>query len=200
MCLAGLADVALSRNETITARSLAREALDILKEVGDRWFAAFSLDGLAMALAMDGQAELAARFFAAASAMRQAIGAALPEVRRPAHEHYLPAIQTQLGQPGFNRAWQEGQSLTLERIITLLGQAPAPAPAQDRPISPPAGLTQREIEVLGLVAQGLTDVQVAEKLVISHRTVHSHLTSIYNKLGINSRTAAVRYAVERGIV
>jgi DNA-binding NarL/FixJ family response regulator len=49
------------------------------------------------------------------------------------------------------------------------------------------------------VAQGLTDVQVAEQLVISPRTVHSHLTSIYNKLGINSRTAAVRYAVERGI-
>jgi DNA-binding CsgD family transcriptional regulator len=58
------------------------------------------------------------------------------------------------------------------------------------------GLTEREIEVLRYVAQGLTDVQVAEQLVISHRTVHSHLNSVYSKLGITSRSAATRYAIE----
>jgi DNA-binding NarL/FixJ family response regulator len=82
----------------------------------------------------------------------------------------------------------------------LLKEIPPASPPPQKPSTPlPAGLTPREIEVLRLVAQGLTDVQVAEQLVISPRTVHSHLTSIYNKLGINSRTAAVRYAVERGI-
>jgi len=60
----------------------------------------------------------------------------------------------------------------------------------------PAGLTAREVEVLRLVAQGLSDAQVAEKLVISPRTVNSHLTSIYNKLGVDSRAAATRFAVE----
>lgn len=58
------------------------------------------------------------------------------------------------------------------------------------------GLTEREIEVLRAVAQGLTDTQVAERLVISPRTVHSHLNSIYSKLGITSRNAATRYAIE----
>jgi DNA-binding CsgD family transcriptional regulator len=58
------------------------------------------------------------------------------------------------------------------------------------------GLTEREIEVLRCVAQGLTDAQVAERLVISPRTVHSHLNSIYSKLGISSRSAATRYAIE----
>jgi len=58
------------------------------------------------------------------------------------------------------------------------------------------GLTEREIEVLHYVAQGLTDAQVAERLVISPRTVHSHLNSIYSKLGISSRSAATRYAIE----
>ncbi len=58
------------------------------------------------------------------------------------------------------------------------------------------GLTEREIEVLRSVAQGLTDAQVAERLVISPRTVHSHLNSIYSKLGISSRSAATRYAIE----
>jgi len=60
-------------------------------------------------------------------------------------------------------------------------------------------LTEREIEVLRCVAEGLTDAQVAERLVISHRTVHSHLNSIYSKLGITSRSAATRYAIEHGL-
>ena len=61
------------------------------------------------------------------------------------------------------------------------------------------GLTEREIEVLRAVAQGLTDAQVAERLVISPRTVHSHLNSIYSKLGISSRSAATRYAIEHDL-
>src|SRR6266566_3856327 len=61
------------------------------------------------------------------------------------------------------------------------------------------GLTEREIEVLRAVAQGLTDIQVAEQLVISHRTVHSHLNSIYSKLSITSRSAATRYAIEHDL-
>jgi DNA-binding NarL/FixJ family response regulator len=64
----------------------------------------------------------------------------------------------------------------------------------------PAGLTAREVEVLRLVAHGLTDGQVAEQLVISHRTVNTHLTSIYNKLGVDSRTAASRFAVDHRLV
>ena len=64
----------------------------------------------------------------------------------------------------------------------------------------PAGLSAREVEVLALVAQGLTDGEVAERLVLSPRTVHAHLTSIYNKLGVNSRVAATRFALEQKLV
>lgn len=56
------------------------------------------------------------------------------------------------------------------------------------------------VEVLQQVAVGLTDDQVAERLVISVRTVNRHLTSIYNKLGVNSRAAATRFAVEHHLV
>ncbi len=68
------------------------------------------------------------------------------------------------------------------------------------PTAYPAGLTAREVEVLRWVACGLTDNQVAEKLVISPRTVSTHLTSIYNKLGISSRSAATRFAVEQQLI
>jgi DNA-binding CsgD family transcriptional regulator len=63
----------------------------------------------------------------------------------------------------------------------------------------PAGLSPREAEVLGLVAQGLTDAQVAEQLFISPRTVGVHLSSIYNKLGVSSRVEATRFAVTHGL-
>ena len=64
----------------------------------------------------------------------------------------------------------------------------------------PLGLTAREVDVLRLVAEGLTDAKVAEKLVLSPRTVSTHLRSIYNKLGINSRSAATRFAFENRLV
>jgi predicted ATPase/DNA-binding CsgD family transcriptional regulator len=64
----------------------------------------------------------------------------------------------------------------------------------------PNGLTRREVEVLRLVTQGLTNVQVAEKLVLAPRTVNVHLTSIYSKLGVNSRTAAARFAFDQNLI
>ena len=53
--------------------------------------------------------------------------------------------------------------------------------------------------MLRLVAAGLTDAQVAERLVLSVRTVHSHVRSIYRKLGVSSRTAATGYAFRQGL-
>ncbi len=64
----------------------------------------------------------------------------------------------------------------------------------------PDGLTAREVEVLRLVAQGMTNVQVAEKLVITRRTVNWYLTSIYDKIRVSSRSAATRYAIEHDLV
>ena len=77
-------------------------------------------------------------------------------------------------------------------------------PTSEQPSAPaaehPAGLTSREVEVLGLVAEGLTDAQVANRLFLSPRTVQRHLNSIYHKLGVNSRTAATRFALEHGLL
>ena len=63
----------------------------------------------------------------------------------------------------------------------------------------PAGLSAREVEVLRLVSAGLTNPQVAAHLFLSPRTVQQHLRSIYNKLGVSTRAAATRFAVEHGI-
>src|SRR5262249_55535776 len=89
-----------------------------------------------------------------------------------------------------------GAKPALARIAAMHAQLGA------TPIAPlyPAGLSAREIEILRLVAQGMTDAEAAERLFLSLRTVSQHLRSIYNKLGISSRTAATRFAVEHGLV
>lgn len=60
-------------------------------------------------------------------------------------------------------------------------------------------LTSRELEVLRLVAEGQTDRKVAEKLVISHRTVNRHLSNILSKLAVPGRAAAVAYVIRQGL-
>ena len=88
----------------------------------------------------------------------------------------------------------------------LLGEEPSATPPSTTghsspPSAPehPAGLTPREIEVLGLVAAGMTNAQVAKELFLSPRTVEAHLASIYHKLGVTSRAGATRFALEHGL-
>ena len=64
----------------------------------------------------------------------------------------------------------------------------------------PDNLTSREVHVLKLVSAGLTNREIAERLGLSSRTVDAHLRSIFGKIGVGSRSAATRYAVEHGLV
>jgi predicted ATPase/class 3 adenylate cyclase/DNA-binding CsgD family transcriptional regulator len=98
-----------------------------------------------------------------------------------------------------------GELEATQQALATLGQTirPTPTPVELSPTSPvkpaatyPDELTEREVEVLRQVAQGLTDAQVADQLVISPRTVNGHLRSIYSKIGVTSRSAATRYAVD----
>lgn len=94
------------------------------------------------------------------------------------------------------------RAVEVAETIGMLGLLPQATSLRDSLLaSSPArfGLTPRELDVLRLVAQGLTDAEVAERLFLSPRTVGSHLTSIYGKLDVSSRSAATRIAVEHGL-
>ena len=101
-------------------------------------------------------------------------------------------------QPEVTRSVLDELSRLAARDTPPIGPDVAANPAS--PAARPAGLTAREIEVLCLVTDGLTDGQIADRLSLSARTVGQHLRSVYNKLGVSSRTAATRRAIERGIV
>ena len=136
-----------------------------------------------------------------AASLRNMIGSPLPPVFRADYGRSVAAARTQLGEKAFTAAWAEGRTMTPEHVFTARGPATiATSTLAKSPTTYPDGLTAREVEVLRLVAQGLTNEQVAEQLVISPRTVNTHLTSIFGKIGVSSRSAATRYAMEHHLV
>lgn len=115
-------------------------------------------------------------------------------VERTAYERDGAALRTYLGAEGYTKARDEGRKMTPEQARAV--SEPAPALNPTNLTLYPAGLTAREVEILRFVALGWTDAQVAAKLVLSPRTVQGHLRAVYSKIGVNSRSAATRYAVE----
>jgi len=160
------------------------------------------VEGLASVVAAQEELAWAARLWGAAESLREAMGTPIPPVYRVDYERPVTAARTQLGEKVFAEAWAEGRAMTSEQVLAvqILGTKPISESSSTPPTKStptyPAGLTSREVEVLRLVAQGLTNEQVAEHLVISPRTVNTHLTSIYGKIGVSSRSAATRYAIE----
>jgi predicted ATPase/serine/threonine protein kinase/DNA-binding CsgD family transcriptional regulator len=200
--------VAFGQGDYVAARALFEESLAILRALDQRWFIPLCLEGLATVASTQGQPVWAVRLWSAAEALRAAIGAPMLPPLRIMYERAVAAKRVQLGEEVFAAAWAEGQTMSLEQVLAT--QGPVTIPKHIATVSQPtttktlpdypAGLTAREVEVLRLVAQGLTDIQIAERLTVSPHTVHSHVRSIHSKLGITSRSAATRYAVEHKLV
>jgi DNA-binding CsgD family transcriptional regulator len=189
----------------VAARALYEECLTEGRAVGEKLDIVHDLEGLASVITVQGEPARAARLWGAAEALREAIGAPIPPIERAAYERSVTAARAQLGEKTFAAIWAEGHIMTPEEALTAQGpvmismptsaETPSALPTK-LPPPYPDGLTVREVEVLRLLAQGLTDTQIAEYLVISPRTVNTHLTSIYGKIQVSSRAAATRYAIE----
>jgi predicted ATPase/DNA-binding CsgD family transcriptional regulator len=201
---AGLGRLALEAGELAAARTHWQMSLQHVQAIGARWGIAIYLDGMAGWCVRSQQPKRAAQLFGAADALREAINAPLPPFLQKWRERDLLLAHQHIERAAFVAAWHEGHTWSLEQALALASEPlTSPQPTQTVQTPPPSeldSLTPRELEVLRLVAQGLTDAQVAEKLVVSIRTVSSHLYSVYSKLGVSSRTAATRYALERKLV
>jgi ATP/maltotriose-dependent transcriptional regulator MalT len=208
-CYNRLGDVAAAMGEAARADEHYRQALRIFSAIGNRWGQAEALIGQGRLLIAQGREAVAVPL------LQEALGLALETGSHPqiAAVAALCAPLVRAADAGFADALEsfadgpatdEATHLLTARLLSWRYQSPAEVPAQAvgeqnaRP-SYPGGLTAREVEVLRLVARGLTDAQVADELVLSRRTVSTHLSSIYSKLGIGSRSAATRFAVEQGL-
>ncbi len=197
-----LAKAEAHQGDYARARIHYEEGLALARKVDDKGYIAFYLEGLADLIAVQGEPPWAARLWGAAEALREAIGAPIPPVYRPAYERSVTVARAQFGEKPFAAAWAQGHTMTPEQALAAEDQPllPTPTPPARSTATYPDGLTAREVEVLRLLAQGLTDAQIAEQLVLSLHTIHAHLRTIYSKLGVTSRSAATRYAFEHQLV
>ena len=208
--LALLAQGAARMGDYTTARALSVRSLTLASKVGDNRDIVLYLEGLADVVAAQEESTWAARLWGCAEALRETMGTPIWPIERARYERTVAAARASLGEKAFAPAWAEGRGMTPEQALAAQGSTmvssasttggQSSAPPDTSPITYPDGLTAREVEVLRLVAQGLTDAHIAEQLVISPRTVNTHLTSIYGKIQVSSRSAATRYAIEHHLV
>jgi predicted ATPase/DNA-binding NarL/FixJ family response regulator len=208
ICHHRLGDTAAALGDGERAEGHYRQSLALFQRIGNRW-------GQAAVRISQGEYAIRRRHTAeAVPLLQEALHLALETGSLP-QAAIVARLCASLARPHDPQWASELEQLAARPSAELLGQqaarllswhyhktvaAPARAVGEPGRQSYPGGLTAREVEVLRLVARGLTDAQVADELVLSKRTVSTHLTSIYGKLGISSRSAATRFAIEHGFL
>jgi predicted ATPase/DNA-binding CsgD family transcriptional regulator len=192
--LHNLGYLALSQGDHRQAWTLFRESLTLARELGDRRVLN-CLAGLA-GTSSTARPRWAARLFGAVGTLMSAAGAQLEPANRPIFDQHMAATKRRLGERAFSAAWAKGATMTLDQAIAYALADEGTTPPGDLTVP---SLTAREREVASLIAQGLTNREIASRLVIAERTVDAHVEHILNKLGYSSRTRIAVWAVEAGL-
>jgi predicted ATPase/DNA-binding CsgD family transcriptional regulator len=202
--LTNLAQLLLSAGDYAAAQALYLECLALPHQYQDAGVASLCLAGLATVSLAEGRSELAARLFGAAEAAAEGAGAPL-SAGRFEQELALTAAGIEAYEQAFAAARAAGHALTLEQAIDLAVDAPPDRPAHATDTSAaaaayPSGLTQREVDVLRLIAAGRSTREIADALVISAGTVERHITNLYGKIGARGRGEATAFAFRYQLV
>ena len=165
-----LMDLHMPGTDGITATAQLRERLPAARVLVLTTYA--DQDAIVPAL------QAGARGYLTKDASAQEIEAAIRAVHA-GQTHLAPAIQ--------------------ERLVAAVISQPPPGPSAGSGHNPPGGLTAREAEVLTLLAAGLSNAEIAQRLYLSHATVKTHINRIFAKTGARDRAQAVRYAYQHGL-
>ena len=176
-------------------------ALEMKHEIGDTMGTAYALEGISWLAVAERRYTRAAWLLGVADSLWQLVGSRLgssatTEVR---HAHAEQEVRDALGEERYLALCHRGAGYPLADIVQFAAEGaddlpphpgqhpqPGPAPGGSAP-GGSAGLTSREWEIAGLVAEGLSNREIAGRLVISKRTVDAHIEHIYSKLGVSSR-------------
>lgn len=210
----GLGLLAYQQGESVKAQRLYEASLTALlsqpRPLRIRWVIAACLEGLGAMAAKTNQDFWAILLLSAARAVRgnasiwNQVG-----YHQPLVEHALASARARVGEATFLRLWEIGQAITpsealaakdLRRVSALsfakvVSSSPPPAKSVL-----PHSLTAREVQVLRLLVEGLTDKQIGTRLMVSPYTVNIHVQAIYRKLGVHSRAAATHAALKAGML
>ena len=208
-CLS-LAIVARLQGKYNQSIDLLTQSLALFEKIGDTANIAFCLREFSALAAIRGHHQLAVRLYASANGVLETLGYISDQAYRAESDHPLVAVCSRMGMVRFKAAWESGRALTLDQAMDLargldsLVEQKAHSPtsmehgANDEPLFVP--LNERELEVLHLIAEGLSNHEIAERLVIALSTVKWHINNLFGKLGVHSRTQAVAQAKELGLL
>jgi len=184
------------------AEALFAESLDLTRRMGMQALMAYALIGLAMTGHGGADPGWSARLHGAADQALADLGRVLDplEGRLAGLDHQR--LRAELGDEAFEAEYAAGRALDLGHMLATLGRTDTAAgPAQVAGSGAAASvLSPRELDVLKLVAQGLSNSDIARRLVLSEHTVHRHLANILRKLNLSSRAAAAAWGVRAGLV
>jgi DNA-binding CsgD family transcriptional regulator len=185
------ARVAIAQGEPEQAERDAHDALEHAAEVGAYLHIPDNLECLGtVAGAADSHRE-AARLFGAAYGIRQRTGAVRFKVWDADYDASAAMLREALGESDFDSTWAEGVALSTDEAIAYAQRGRG---QRKRPASGWASLTPSELDVVRLVSEGLGNNDIATRLFVSPRTVQSHLTHVYTKLGLTSRVQLAQEA------
>ena len=185
------ARVAIAQGEPEQAERDAHDALARAADMQARTGVADTLECLAYVAGDAGSHSEAARLFGAAHAIRQRIGEVRFKIYDAGYEAAVAALRNAMGEKDFDAAWAEGAALSTEEAIAYAQRGRG---ERKRPASGWASLTPAERDVIRLVSEGLGNKDIATRLFVSPRTVQTHLTHVYTKLGLTSRVQLVQEA------
>jgi len=208
LCLA-----ARERGQPQRQAELAGEVMALSRAVGDPYAVASALWTAAAIAGERQEPALAARLYGAEEALRETIGSVLDPAFQAGYVRGVGDVRAALGDESFAAAWAAGRALTPDQAVAealaameRLSTAPSPpSPSRvatgERPDdSLLRCLTQRELEVLRLVAAGQSDKEIAATLGIARATASRHVATIRDKLGVASRAAAAAIAARGGLI
>ncbi|MET8428754.1 protein kinase [Nocardia sp. NPDC004860] len=193
MALWGLGISVLRQGERSRAQQLLQESLRLNRGVRSPLVAAFDLEGLAWTVANSDDERAAVLMGAADSLLPSGSGISILFQLVNVHDEYERMVRGALGERRFDAALRRGQGLGMNAAVAYaLGEPPTTASRVSE-----TALTKRERQVAELVARGLTNKQIAAKLVISQRTAQGHVEHILTKLGFTSRTQIAAWIVDQ---
>jgi predicted ATPase/DNA-binding CsgD family transcriptional regulator len=184
------------------AEALFAESLDLAWRTGMKVNVAYALIGLAMAGHRRADPGWSARLHGAADQALTDLGHALEPLETRLADQDRQRLRAAMGAEAFDAEYAAGRALDLAQVLAALGSQDA-ASEQARAAVPGEAatvLTPRELDVLKLVAQGLSNPDIARQLFLSEHTVHRHLANILRKLNLSSRASAAAWGVRTGLV
>jgi DNA-binding CsgD family transcriptional regulator len=190
---------AWQRDNGARAAESAQEGLRLAREFNEQWVIAFCLEILAWAASGEQAHERAARLLGAADRLWRRIGAPLFCMRHlvSVHDHQKDQVRRALGGKAYDTEFERGDQMGIDDAISYALEERSRTRKAAATHRPKEALTRREREVASLIADGMSNKEIAAKLVISRRTAEAHVEHILNKLGYTSRAQIAAWVAEQ---